>query len=377
MTVAAIYLLVHVVCFGDAAIWPRSESSASMLQKSLTANIYSDKARSPISMSLRRLRGGVARDRFVDQAMRAVFSGLYKGPAPRCATTALARNLKFLSAGAIAGVVSRTLVSPLEVAATMNMAAVGAVEGPIDVLTQLWALEGAIGFYKGNGANCLKVAPTKGIQFVSFEFLKRQILLLKRWFNVLEVLEPIERLIAGGFAGMIAAACVYPLETVKSLLTVERGRYGVGIWDSLKALVNEQGFSALYRGLVPTLIAMFPYVGVEFCTYETCRSVISSGGRGMTTLETMSLGALAGMVAQTSCHPLDVVRKRLQLQGIGGRPTTFGNMFEGLAGIAKAEGPQGLYKGLKPACLATLPSTGSSYVVYEAVKTLFGVGSTG
>ena len=176
---------------------------------------------------------------------------------------------------------------------------------------------------------------------------------------------------------MIAAACVYPLETVKSLLTVERGRYGVGIWDSLKALVNEQGFSALYRGLVPTLIAMFPYVGVEFCTYETCRSLISSGGRGMTTLETMSLGALAGMVAQTSCHPLDVVRKRLQLQGIGGRPTTFGNMFEGLAGIAKAEGPQGLYKGLKPACLATLPSTGSSYVVYEAVKTLFGVGSTG
>lgn len=110
-------------------------------------------------------------------------------------------------------------------------------------------------------------------------------------------------------AGMIAAACVYPLETVKSLLTVERGRYGVGIWDSLKALVNEQGFSALYRGLVPTLIAMFPYVGVEFCTYETCRSVISSGGRGMTTLETMSLGALAGMVAQTSCHPLDVVPK--------------------------------------------------------------------
>lgn len=200
MTVAAIYLLVHVVCFGEAAIWPRSESSASMLQKSLTANIYSDKARSPISMSLRRLRGGAARDRFVDQAMRAVFSGLYKGPAPRCATTALARNLKFLSAGAIAGVVSRTLVSPLEVAATMNMAAVGAVEGPIDVLTQLWALEGAIGFYKGNGANCLKVAPTKGIQFVSFEFLKRQILLLKRWFNVLEVLEPIERLIAGGFA---------------------------------------------------------------------------------------------------------------------------------------------------------------------------------
>ena len=177
---------------------------------------------------------------------------------------------------------------------------------------------------------------------------------------------------------MVAAACVYPLETVKSLLTVESGKYGTGIVDALKALVDEQGLCALYRGLVPTLIAMFPYVGVEFCTYETCRSIITSSENSrMTTFETMCLGAFAGMVAQTSCHPLDVVRKRLQLQGIGGRPKTFDNMFQGLAGIAKAEGPNGLYKGLKPACLATLPSTGSSYVVYEAAKSLLGIDSAG
>ena len=75
---------------------------------------------------------------------------------------------------------------------------------------------------------------------------------------------------------MIAAACVYPLETAKSLLTIERGRYGGSIFNSLKAVVDENGLVALYRGLVPTLIAMFPYVGVEFCTYETLRSVLSS-----------------------------------------------------------------------------------------------------
>lgn len=327
---------------------------------------------------LGRLNGGVAYGRSIDRALRVVFSGLYEDPPPACANTTTARNLKFLAAGAIAGIVSRTLVSPLEVVATMNMAAVGAVEGPVDMLIRLWEFEGANGFYKGNGANCLKVAPTKGIQFVSFEFFKRQILLLKRWGKKTEVLEPIERLIAGGFAGMVAAACVYPLETVKSLLTVERGRYGRGIVDSLQALVDEQGVGALYRGLVPTLIAMFPYVGVEFCTYETCRSLISSSEvRGMTTLEIMSLGAFAGVVAQTSCHPLDVVRKRLQLQGIGGRPKTYSSMFDGLAGIAQAEGPSGLYKGLKPACLATLPSTGSSYVVYETAKKLLGIGSVG
>jgi len=174
---------------------------------------------------------------------------------------------------------------------------------------------------------------------------------------------------------MVAAAFVYPLETAKSLLTVESGRYGGGIIDSLRSLVEEHGFGALYRGLLPTLIAMFPYVGVEFCTYETCRSVFATS-HGLSTLQTMCLGGFAGMVAQTSCHPLDVVRKRLQLQGIGGRPLIFQNMSDGLWSIAKTEGQNGLYKGLKPACLATLPSTGCSYVVYEATKKVLGVGSS-
>merc|ERR1712091_199678 len=138
--------------------------------------------------------------------------------------------------------------------------------------------------------------------------------------------------------------------------------------------VDENGLVALYRGLVPTLIAMFPYVGVEFCTYETLRSVLSSRCNA-SAIQTMSLGAFAGTVAQATCHPLDVVRKRLQLQGIGGRPVVFCNMFDGLASIAKSEGHKGLYKGLKPACLATLPSTGCSYVVYEYAKKALGVGS--
>lgn len=256
------------------------------------------------------------------------------------------------------------------------MATVGSVEGPWETLTRLWRVEGINGLYKGNGANCLKVAPTKGIQFVSFEFLKRQILTYKHWQNMPEVIEPIERLIAGGFAGMVGAACVYPLETAKSLLTIERRLYGGGIFSSLKAVVEEHGFIALYRGLLPTLIAMFPYVGVEFCTYETLRSIISSHfGNGA--ILTMCLGAFSGTIAQASCHPLDVVRKRLQLQGIGGRPRMFKNMVGGLVGIAQAEGARGLYKGLKPACLATLPSTGFSYLVYEFAKRMFGIGSVG
>ena len=57
-------------------------------------------------------------------------------------------TFKFLLAGAIAGIVSRTVVSPLEVVATVNMASAGAVGNPIQELEKLWRREGLAGFFK-------------------------------------------------------------------------------------------------------------------------------------------------------------------------------------------------------------------------------------
>ena len=58
----------------------------------------------------------------LDLVLRTVFTGCYPATAvPAAALTPTAQSIKFLVAGAIGGVVSRTLVSPLEVVATVNM----------------------------------------------------------------------------------------------------------------------------------------------------------------------------------------------------------------------------------------------------------------
>jgi len=49
-------------------------------------------------------------------------------------------------------------------------------------------------------------------------------------------LTSIERLVAGGFAGMIASSIVYPIEVVKTMLTMYPGKYGV--------------ISAVFRGVL-------------------------------------------------------------------------------------------------------------------------------
>ena len=298
-----------------------------------------------------------------------------------------AQTAKFLLAGAVAGIVSRTAVSPLEVVATAQMVR-GGNQGLVGELTELFRTEGLKGFFKGNGANCLKVAPTRGVQFFAFEKFKGMLVEYKR--ASLGVpdhedirLNPVERLVAGGFAGMIASSMVYPIEVVKTMLTMYPGKYA-GIGAAFRGVLTEVGPKGLYAGLGPTLIAMFPYVGVEFMIYESTKIAMEAfltSSRGevdeatgqqipvaLPIIVSLGIGAMAGAAAQSSAHPLDVIRKRLQVQGINGNPVLYKNTFDCMTGIASKEGVGALYKGLGPACVATIPGTGIAYITYEIMK---------
>lgn len=278
---------------------------------------------------------------------------------------------------AIAGIVSRTAVSPLEVVATVNMCTSEAAPPLLQQLRSLLQAEGIRGFFKGNMANCLKVAPTKGIQFVAFETLKRAIFRLrerrKTMQNISHPLVAWERFLAGGLAGMAAASLCYPLDTAKTLLTAHPERFS-GVTKTLVGVFKKQGPMGLYRGLSPTLVAMMPYAGLDFAIYEQLKLFyLHRNNKEANLLVLLCIGAFAGAVAQTACHPLDVIRKRLQLQGIGGRPIQYKSMIDAAAGIVRSEGPGALYRGLQPMYISAIPSAGVSYVVYEAVTKSLGV----
>jgi solute carrier family 25 phosphate transporter 23/24/25/41 len=297
-----------------------------------------------------------------------------------------ADTAKFLLAGAVAGIVSRTAVSPLEVIATAQMVR-GGNKNIVGELAELFKSEGVKGFFKGNGANCLKVAPTRGVQFFAFEQFKQKLVDYKRTSMGLDAdadvrLNPLERLIAGGFAGMIASSMVYPIEVVKTMLTMYPGKYP-GIGAAFRGVISEVGPKGLYAGLGPTLIAMFPYVGVEFMIYETSKIAIEQFMKqendgvavAMPIIISLGLGALAGAAAQTSAHPLDVIRKRLQIQGINGNPVLYKGTIDAFSGVCGKEGLGALYKGLGPACVATIPGTGIAYITYEFMKQFFQLNS--
>ena len=179
--------------------------------------------------------------------------------------------LKLVYAGAIAGIISRSACAPLEMVSTVMMCKGGESGGMRAELKKAWKADGIQGLF-GERRQRLKVAPSRGTQFLVYEYVKR-LLVTYGWFGLVPgaPLGALPRLCAGGIAGMVAAVIVYPLEVVKTLRTVFPDEC-TGIYETIDCVVQKGGgIAGLYRGLVPTLIAMFPYVGVEFMVYETLK----------------------------------------------------------------------------------------------------------
>ena len=171
-------------------------------------------------------------------------------------TSAAAMSTKLVFAGAVAGIISRTLCAPIEMVSTVMMCRGDACVSMRDELARTWEAEGLRGMFKGNGANCLKVAPSRGTQFLVYEFVKKILFTRNIGMDVAKnSLHAGSRLFAGGVAGMIAAGIVYPLEVVKTMLTLYPDEC-TSIPGALKKVFRTGGVGALYRGLGPTLVAM-------------------------------------------------------------------------------------------------------------------------
>ena len=67
--------------------------------------------------------------------------------------------------------------------------------------------------------------------------------------------------------------------------------------------------------------------------------------------------------------PLDLVRRRMQLEGAGGRARVYNTgLFGTLGYIIRTEGLRGLYRGILPEYYKVVPSLGIVFMTYEKVK---------
>ncbi|RKP06229.1 putative mitochondrial carrier protein [Thamnocephalis sphaerospora] len=292
-------------------------------------------------------------------------------------------GVKQFIAGGVAGGVSRTVVSPLE-----RMKILFQVQGPepaqyrgiLPTLAKIWREEGVRGYMRGNGTNVIRIVPYSAVQFAAYEQFKR--MLMEPGKNELDTPR---RLASGALAGITSVAFTYPLDIVRTRLSVQSATArppapGVapapmpGIWSTMRLMyLEEGGVRALYRGLGPTMLGVAPYVALNFQAYEVLRKYFTPPGESApTSVNKLLCGALAGSIAQTITYPLDVLRRRMQVTGMKEVGYKYRNTWHAVREVVARESILGLYKGMIPNYLKVAPAIGVSFWSYELCKELLG-----
>ncbi|KAK5620973.1 hypothetical protein CRENBAI_016218 [Crenichthys baileyi] len=172
-------------------------------------------------------------------------------------------------------------------------------------------------------------------------------------------------LVAGGGAGAISRTCTAPLDRLKVMMQVYGSRTNnMCMMSGLMQMIKEGGMRSLWRGNGVNIIKIAPESALKFMAYEQIKRLIGSDSETLSILDRFVAGSLAGVTAQSTIYPMEVLKTRLALRKTG--------QYAGISDCAKQifrkEGLGVFYKGYVPNMLGIIPYAGIDLAVYETLK---------
>lgn len=302
--------------------------------------------------------------------------------------------LQTFMCGGVAGCLSRTFTAPLDVtkiifqlsSSTSGAAGYGSFGG---ALMTIFKEEGISGLWKGNVVACLRLGPYSAVKYFVFENSKD-------YFADADGNVPNgKRAVCGALSGSCAVLTTYPLDLVKTRLTLQKEGVGLdgtvykktynGTIDCIQKVSKDEGTSALFKGLSPTLQGVIPFEAIQFTFYNWIKTLRadqkleaakakgeSEDSAKLQTFDFLILGCISGAVAQTGAYPFDLLRKRFMAssKAEGMLKTEYKGTLDGFKQIVKEEGYLGLYKGTVPNLLKVCPYAAIMWATYEQMRRL-------
>ena len=255
-------------------------------------------------------------------------------------TDFFARSQRTMAAGGIAGCVAKTIMAPLsrltilfQVGPMLSLAtntSAGVVKSNefsgslYSVGKKVLKEEGFLSFWKGNLTSVIHRFPYSAINFTVYDRLRTTF----RNLNYTE--SPFTRFICGATAGGTACFACYPLDLVRTRLTVIKTPAGSSIYGSISStmisIIRNEGILGLYRGVLISVSVTTPTFGISFCIYGTVKEKIlkwnssynifreSSAGK-LSAYGSMLCGAMSGVTSSLIMFPADSIRRRMQVAG--------------------------------------------------------------
>ncbi|KAG8995031.1 hypothetical protein FRB93_001221 [Tulasnella sp. JGI-2019a] len=173
-----------------------------------------------------------------------------------------------LSAGFIAGVISRLISTPLSVV-TVRMQAGGGRHkktGVISALKSIYRDEGILGLWKGLGSTII-LCSNPAITLFLFQ-------LYRRFLPRDKTPTASQAFIGGAVPNALAVALLYPAIIIKTIVQNDNNRQSPTVSEAFNEILTRHGISGLYDGLQPQLAKGFFKEGLTMMTKRRVEALV-------------------------------------------------------------------------------------------------------
>ncbi|KAK3367129.1 mitochondrial carrier protein rim2-like protein [Lasiosphaeria ovina] len=336
--------------------------------------------------------------------------------------TPFAKSWPHMVAGGIGGMTAAALTAPLDVLKTrlqsdfyqaqLRASRAAAVQGsatgvatvmnPLrtvayhfnetaQILAGVYRQEGARALFKGLGPNMVGVVPARSINFFAYGNSKRLIAENLNdgrdtaWVHLSSAI----------IAGITTSTATNPIWMIKTRLQLDKNvaaeanggvaakRRYKNSWDCIRQILRDEGIRSLYKGMSASYLGVAEST-LQWVLYEDMKRTLARREERVlrsglpktwwdhTVHWTGKVFAAGGakLVAAVLTYPHEVARTRLRQAPMADGQPKYTGLLQCFKLVFKEEGMVGLYGGMTPHLLRTVPSAAIMFGMYEGILRL-------
>ncbi|XP_037855001.1 solute carrier family 25 member 45 isoform X5 [Chlorocebus sabaeus] len=129
------------------------------------------------------------------------------------------------------------------------------------------------------------------------------------------------------------------------------------------SIFREEGYRGLFRGAWALMLRDTPTVGIYFITYEGLCRQYTPEGQNPSSATVLVAGGFAGIASWVAATPLDVIKSRMQMDGL--RRRVYQGVLDCMVSSVRQEGLGVFFRGVTINSARAFPVNAVTFLSYE------------
>lgn len=254
----------------------------------------------------------------------------------------------------MAGIISRTLTAPLDLYKIQCQNSYLTNSTFRNVIRR----EGVRHLWKGNAVNVCRVFPQYSVNYALYIKCNNGALS--------DIKHPKVRHFSSGLlAGAGAMFIVYPLETIRTRLSLQMNK---SHYSSPIDVIRKLSIRQLYKGVGISMLGFGPFSAFNFMFFDIYSDYLTK--QMDDSVAKFLAGGLAGVSSITFTYPTDLLRRHFQMADFNKDVPKYKGIADAFMTVIRNEGIRGLYKGLLPTYIKIFPCLAIQFWCLDKGKSL-------